>query len=195
MSKKVKDNLKEQNPYQLDKFSKVPSWLIILLLKYWAAAAAVFFSVIGGIDIGLDFSGVETDAVNAFIVSLKLIVMLALFIALFMNYLIKPVVRMMYNKRNNTYRYNMINFKGFFSFVVSLLYHLVLSIILYFITIFLASHHLVLDLFGTTGGSGIEPFTYALCYIVVDFVFLFIKNTISDIIVRRRYKKQMSEEI
>ena len=44
MSKKVKDVSNEDiNPYELDKLSKVPSWLIILILKYWAAAAAVFF--------------------------------------------------------------------------------------------------------------------------------------------------------
>ena len=44
------------NPYELDKLSKIPSWLIIILLKYWAAAAAVYFGLIGGISFGLDFS-------------------------------------------------------------------------------------------------------------------------------------------
>ena len=51
MSKKVKDEFDGQKPYEVDKLSKFPSWLIFLLLKYWAAAAAVFFSVIGGLDI------------------------------------------------------------------------------------------------------------------------------------------------
>lgn len=195
MSKKVKDNMQEQNPYKVDKLSKIPSWLIILLLKYWAAAAAIFFSIIGGLDIGIDIGSAETDSVSAAITSIELIILIALFMALFINYLVRPVIRMMYNKRNNTYRYNMVNFKGFFSFVVCLIYHLVLSIILFFITVFLAEHHLILDLFGTTGGAGIEPFTYALCYIIVDFIFLFIKNVISDCIVRHNYKKQMTQEV
>jgi len=44
MKKKVEEELnKETNPYQLDKLSKVPSWLIVLVLKYWAAAAAIYF--------------------------------------------------------------------------------------------------------------------------------------------------------
>lgn len=195
MSKKVKDNSQNQNPYKLDKLSKIPSWLIILLLKYWAAAAAVFFSVIGGLDIGIDFSGSQGDPVAAVATSIQIIVLLALFISLFINYIIRPFVRMMYNKRNNTYRYNMVNFKGFLSFIVCFLYHIVLSVILYFITIFLASHNLILDLFGTTGGSGIEPFTYGFCYIIVDFIFLFIKNVISDSIHRYQYKKQMNAEV
>ena len=53
--KKDKD-VNNINPYEMDKLSKIPSWLIIIFLKYWAAAAAVYFGLIGGISIGLDFS-------------------------------------------------------------------------------------------------------------------------------------------
>ena len=42
MSKKEKRIEEEFDPYKVDKLSKIPSWLIILVLKYWAAAAAVF---------------------------------------------------------------------------------------------------------------------------------------------------------
>ncbi len=194
-NKEVKENPENLNPYKLDKLSRIPSWLIILLLKFWAAAAAVFFSVIGGLDVGIDFSGTATDPVSSIIASIRIIVLIALFISIFINYLVRPFVRLMYNKRNNTYRYNMINFKGFLSFVVCLLYHLVLSIILFFITIFLSMHHLVLDLFGTTGGVGIEPFTYAFCYMLVDFIFLFAKNVIVDSVKRYKYHKQMKAEV
>lgn len=195
MNKNVKEDSKKQNPYQLDKLSRIPSWLIILLLKYWAAAAAVFFSVIGGVDIGFNLDEVEMDPVNAFITSVQLIIFIALFITLFINYIVRPFVRMMYNKRNNTYRYNMINIKGILSFVLCFGYHIILSVILYFITILLSKYGLVLDLFGTTGGIGIEPFTYAFCYIVVDFIFLFIKDAIWDYTIRLKYKKQMEMEL
>ena len=36
-------------------FSKIPSWILITIVKYWAAAAAVFCIIIGGLDIGFDF--------------------------------------------------------------------------------------------------------------------------------------------
>ena len=195
MNKNVKEDSKKQNPYQLDKLSRIPSWLIILLLKYWAAAAAVFFSVIGGVDIGFNLDEVEMDPVNAFITSVQLIIFIAVFITLFINYIVRPFVRMMYNKRINTYRYNMINIKGILSFVLCFGYHIILSVILYFITILLSKYGLVLDLFGTTGGIGIEPFTYAFCYIVVDFIFLFIKDAIWDYTIRLKYKKQMEMEL
>ena len=50
------DEINELNPYEVDKLSKIPSWLVIIFIKYWAAAAAVFFMAIGGLDIGVDLS-------------------------------------------------------------------------------------------------------------------------------------------
>ena len=191
MKKRVEDEFLGQKPYQVDKLSKVPSWLVILILKFWAAAAAVFFSVIGGLDIGLDFSTQEGDAITILASNIATVVFIGLFLAVFMNYIVRPFVRMMYNSRDNTYRYNMINLKGLKSLPVALIYNMLLSIILYFVTIFLSSHGLVLDLFGTTGGTGIEPFTYALCYMIVDFIFLFIKNLSVDLYEKHKYNKDM----
>lgn len=198
MKKKVKDieNLEEPKPYEVDKLSKVPSGIIILLLKYWAAAAAVFFSLIGGLDIGLDFSNnpdaTPTDIAASYV---KIILLLALFMTLFVNYIIRPIVRLMYNRRNNTYQYNMVNVKGILSLVLCLLYHLLLSVILFFVTVFLGKHGWVLDPFGTAGGQGIEPFTYGFCYIVVDFIFLFIKNLSIYIYKRYKYKVQSQGDL
>lgn len=194
MSKKVKEEktIAEQKPSALDKISKVPSWLIILLLKYWAAAAAVFFSLIGGLSIGLDFGQTGDDPLSVLSTDIIIIIILGLFMGLFMNYMIRPIVNLMYSRKNNTYRYNMVNVKGILSLFANLGYHLVISIVLFFITAFVLSPNgLVLDLFGTTGNAGIEPFTYGLCYIVVDFVFLFIKNVSIDLVKRYRYHKQM----
>ncbi|MDE5546731.1 MAG: hypothetical protein K2I88_04630 [Anaeroplasmataceae bacterium] len=194
MSKKVKEEefVTGNKPSALDKLSKIPSWLIILLLKYWAAAAAVFFSLIGGLSIGLDFSETGNDSLSVLSTDIVIIVILGLFMGLFMNYMIRPVVNMMYSRKNNTHRFNMVNIKGIVSLFANLGYHLIISIILFFITVFVLSPNgLVLDLFGTAGNAGIEPFTYALSYIFLDFVFLFIRNTIIDTIKRIKYNKAM----
>ena len=37
-----------QKAYQNDKLSKIPSWIKIILLKYWVACAAFYFFVMGG---------------------------------------------------------------------------------------------------------------------------------------------------
>ncbi len=192
----MKNEVKEQQK-ELKKMgagSPVPSWLIILLLKFWAAAAAVFFSVIAGLDIGFDASNFNNENVYEILWTwFVTIVMIALFTTLFANYIVRPLVRMFYSSRNDTFRFNMVNVTGIKSLFINLGYHIVLSVILFFITLFLSSRGWVLDLFGTTGGSGIEPITYGLCYILVDGIFLLGKNLIIFLYRKHKYKKQMME--
>ena len=192
---KDKKDVNNINPYEVDKLSKIPSWLIGILLKYWAAAAAVYFSLIGGLELGLDFSLWEdgADLAIRFQQDLSIIIILAFALAIVLNYICKPIIRLMYNRRNNTYRFNMINGKGIVFFVITMLYTLVLSILLYIVTLFLSAHGLVLDLYGTTDNTGIEPFTYALCFIIIDGIFILMKNGISILIKRYQYKKQLQE--
>ena len=166
------------NPYEVDKLSKIPSWIVIIFLKYWAAAAAVFFGVIGIIDLGLDFSQIDSGNVVAIInTHERIIVILALIMAMLGNYAVKQVVLMINNRRNNTLKYNIINSKGLKAFLLYILYSFLMSFILFFVTVFLSSKGWVLPIL-QNDGAGIEPFTYALCYVVIDGIFVLIKDLI-----------------
>ncbi|MDE6407780.1 MAG: hypothetical protein K2K48_05625 [Anaeroplasmataceae bacterium] len=196
MKKTVTDELEGQDPYKKSNLSKIPSWLIFLLLKYWAAAAAVFFSAIGGLDVGLDFTKVDESDINAIInADVALIVFIGMILTLVMNYIIRPISNLMHSRAQNIHRYNMVNCKGILSFVLNFIYCMVLSIILFFITLFLSSKGWVLDSFGMAEGQGIEPFTYAFCFLLVDSIFLLIKNIIIMIYQRYRYNKEMKAVI
>ena len=199
MKKEVQD-INDVDPYKVDKLSKIPSWLIVLILKYWAAAAAIYF-------IGMDtfiINWSESDSVKLasdvdvmlYEISQAMIltILFGLFLAIFSNYIVRPFVRMMYNRRNNTYRYNMINVRGFKSFLLSLLYNMPLSFLLTVIVVWMGYYGLVLDPFGTTGGTGVEPFSYALVYIIVDAFFVLIKDIIVNIYQRAKYNRQMRSE-
>jgi len=199
MKKEVQD-INDVDPYKVDKLSKIPSWLIVLILKYWAAAAAIYF-------IGMDtfiINWSESDSVKLasdvdimlYEISQAMIltILFGLFLAIFSNYIVRPFVRMMYNRRNNTYRYNMINVRGFKSFLLSLLYNMPLSFLLTVIVVWMGYYGLVLDPFGTTGGTGVEPFSYALVYIIVDAFFVLIKDVIVNIYQRAKYNRQMRSE-
>lgn len=193
MKKNKKEDLNQEiDPYKVDKLSKIPSWIIIFFMKYWAAAAAIFFIVNGGSDLGFDFSGGDmTDYAVVLSQSIVIVVLIALFLALFQTYIVRPIVRLMYNRRNNTFRYNLINVKGFKAFLLTLIYMFFVSFILYFVTLILGKYGLVLDPFGTTGGVGIEPFTYGLCFLILDSICLCVKNLIINIKTRIVYKKQI----
>ena len=199
MKKEVQD-INDVDPYKVDRLSKVPSWLIVLILKYWAAAAAIYFigmdtfiinwSESANIEFVDDLAKLAYEIRQTIILS----ILFGLFLAIFSNYIVRPFVRMMYNRRNNTFRYNMVNVKGFKSFLLSLLYNMPLSFLLTIIVIWLGNHGLVLDPFGTTGGKGVEPFSYALVYIIVDTFCVFVKNVILNIHQRAKYKRQMRSE-
>ncbi|MDE7106320.1 MAG: hypothetical protein K2O22_04055 [Anaeroplasmataceae bacterium] len=194
--KKVSEELEEQVPLKESKLEKIPSWLIFLILKYWAAAAAVFFSAIGGLDIGLDFSKVDHTDFNAIVnADIALVVFIGMLLTLVMNYIVRPIVNLLHSRTNNVRMFNMVNVKGILSFVLNFLYCMLLSIISFFITYFLSSKGWVLDSFGMSGGEGIEPFTYAFCFIAVDFIFLFIKNVSIYIYKRCKYSKEMKAVI
>ncbi len=196
MKKNEKQDMNEIDPKKVDRITKIPSWLTILVLKYWAAAAAVFFMAVGGISLGFDYSQSNMeDPYAAMASSIALIIMIGLGLALVNNYIIRPIIRMMYSRVNNTKQFHMINFGGILSFFASLLYYGVLSIIMFFVVNFLSSKHLIPDLFGTAKGMGIEPFSYALCLIAIDYAFVYIKNLICYISKRVKYKRQMEGEL
>ena len=187
MKKKANQSQENINPYEVDKLSKIPSWIIVVFLKYWAAAAAVFFIAIGGTDIGLDWSEESFES------DFRLIVAISVMTAIFMNYIIKQFVILMHNRRNNTYRYNMINLRGFSAFLLYLVYSFVLTFILYFVTVFIGIKGWVINPF-TTVDYGIEPFTYGACFIVVDSVFVFVKNMIVKLCYRIKYNKELNDK-
>ena len=187
------DDIDNINPYETDKLSKIPVWLVIVILKYWAAAAAVFFMIIGGLDIGIDFTSYEGATEQQVLgISFRIIVLIALGIAVLSNYAIKQIVFMLHNRRQNTFKYNIINFRGFSAFLAYLVYSFIVSFILFFVTVFLSSRGWVFNSFGKSS-SGIEPFTYGLCYIVVDGIFVVIKDIIVLIYQYIVYKKQIKD--
>ena len=194
--KKKKDFENESiNPYEVYKLSKIPSWIVIIFLKYWAAAAAVFFMIIGGLDIGLNFSEIEgesADLIQVARISSVIVFAIAFAMAILFTYGVRPIVRLMYNRRNNTYKYNMINGKGFLPLIYNLIYMYIISFILFFVVTFLGSKNLLPNLFGETR-FGLEPFSYGLLFLIIDSIFVLIKNLIIKISQRITYKRQIKE--
>lgn len=190
---KVKEENVDINPYEVDKLAKIPSWIKILLLKYWAAAAASFL-LFGVSELGLIlYNANDNDEVFQIETNVRLILLLGVFFTIFSNYVVRVFVRLMFNRRDNTYKWNLINFKGFLSFPVALIYNLFVAILIFIINVnFLSRYGLVLDPFGTTGGIGIEPFTVGFVYLIIDGLFIIIKNLIVSIYQRIKYKKQIN---
>jgi hypothetical protein len=198
-NKKTNDSLDEikeidANPYELDKFSKIPSWIKIFFLKYWAAAAAVFFFLIS--NFLLDFTEFEDAGKKVgtnFALDFTVILFLCLGLTLFFTYIVRPIVRFMFNRQDNTFKYNMVNVRGLWALPINFAYMFIVSILIYPMQfIFTVKWGINTNLFGQA--AGIDPFTYGLMFLIVDTIFISIKNFIIMIYQRISYKKQINAE-
>lgn len=184
MAKKVEDSNKYLKD---DKLSKIPSWLKILLLKYWVAGATLYFFGMGGSFLWQ----VSTDEnINTY----NLVILLAFGYALFMEYLQKPVIRLMRTNTDDTYYYNMINLRGAKSLFAHIFYSVLITFTAIPFSIFLSEHGLDRFFDPLDMTDGFEPLTLSLVYILFDFIFLFIKNSIIGIYKRVRYKQQLRRQ-
>ncbi len=93
MSKKV-DN--PENAYKEDKLAKIPTWIKIILLKYWVACAAFYFWIMGG-----NFLWFRNDDYH-FDTTLKIIAICSLGYAIFKEYIEKNIIRYMRTSVNET---------------------------------------------------------------------------------------------
>ena len=140
-------NKQEFNPYNSDFLDKIPDWIKVLFLKYWVVAATLFFFGIGNPLIqtqGINFG--ESQAIALFFG-------IALGLAIFNEYIIKNLINLMQNDRNNVKIFNLINLKGVISFVANLFYALVISFPLISILVFLAKNNANLDFLNPSSSS------------------------------------------
>lgn len=184
------DELGEIEPYQVDKLSKIPSGIILTFAKFWAAAAAVFFILIGGIDLGIDFSKAQGDLIKEYEMTFRAIILVSLFLAILLNYGIKHLAHLMNNRRNNTKKWMILNLKGFLGFLAYFLYCIITMAIM-FVLVGVFSYFKLVPSFLDNGGIGIEPFTYGLGFIVVDGIFLAIKNGFVKLYQYLKYRRMV----
>lgn len=190
MSKKVKDDINNVNPYEVDKFSKIPSGLIVILLKVWAAAAAVFLFM-GSIELGIVVPAYTPDRVVNLTYYITAILIIGFIMTVLNNYAVRIYVRLTYNRRNNTYKYNMVNVGGLKSLFINLGYFMLISVILFFAYYPISSNYLALNTMGSGNGQALEPFTYGFLFFFVDAFFVLIKNLIQYLYKRNKYYKQL----
>ena len=176
-------NKNEFNPYATDKLAMIPSWIKVLFLKYWVAAATLFFFGIGNPLLITEGSQLNVS------MFLPMYIFLSLGLGLFSEYITKQFIRLMKTPSDNTFRFNMINSRGITSLLLNLLYSFVIMIPMISILVFLASHNLVFDVFSENGSkAAIEPFTGGFVYLVLDFIALSIKNLIVYLYKNHKYK-------
>lgn len=165
-----------QDPYKIDRLSKIPTWIKALFAKYWVAGALCYFGFWGmGLAIGdvldnLVFVGVLTGAVTDLLVN-------SAFLYFetdkkeFRKFMMIPV-----------------SSKKIWPLFVNILYGLLVTFAVFYIYVLI--NYTVVQARGLPEGSivlGVEPLLYGLFFLIVDMFFITIKNWVVSVI--RKSKK------
>lgn len=173
MSKKSMndDNQKRQNPYLIDKLAKIPGWLKIGFLKFWAVGMA-FYLTFFGLPARFDY--------------LDRLVVFGLILVLAYEYMVIPIIHFMDTDERPTAFYlpHQIKRKSILSFLVTAAYIGVIVTLSHFVVVFWVG--LGLKTIGELlTESPADPFTFALLFLIFDLVWLFLRH----LILRLRAKK------
>ena len=140
----MKNKNNEFNPYASDKLSKIPLGIKVVFLKYWVAAAALFFFGIGN---PIIISAGQQYTIAQY---LPLYLSLSLGLGIFVDFIYKPVTNLMNSPQSPTKYYNLVNRKGMLGLLFNLLYSFLIMIPMVTILVFLAKHNINLDFINQT---------------------------------------------
>ena len=163
-----KNSSKEFNPYRTDFLSRIPTFVKALFLKWWFAGVVCFF-----VNMGL---GVYISA------AADLMLLDGIFLGLFVDMLVNPLFRFMETDRREYNDYMMFPFplKAYWTFFTNILYYIGVSVIVNFVYLFINEFMFSL---------AIEPLSWALIVVIVDMIFIGIKDLVVHLV-----KKRIKEE-
>jgi len=169
-----KKKSKNFDPYKIDKLSRVPAWLKAIFIKFWFNGCVCYFIMMG---IGLT----DLDAIALMGVVLGLIV----------DVMVNPIFRFMESdeKEYDAFMMFPFPFKAFWTFFANVAYYVV---VLFVVNYFYLGVNSLVNLISGTDSSyylGVEPLLFGVFCLIVDMVFIGIKDLIVFLVKRSKKKK------
>lgn len=154
---------KTPNPYQIDKFSKIPGWVKVTFLKWWVAGAVYYF-----VGFGLLFT------LTSFIDS---VIYLGLLLGIVSEYIVNPVIRWMQKSLPNYEDHIIVLERGVKGLLLNILFGFLFSIII--AMTYVGINSLAIAIFSLEKSRivlGVEPILYGLFYLAYNILFIKIKH-------------------
>ena len=168
---------KQFDPYKTDFLGRVPTWIKALLVKWWFAGMTCFFFVWGlGINDSLD-----------------LMVLVGAVLGIVVDALVNPLFRYMETDRHeyNAYMMFPFPFKAFWTFFTNIIYYIIVMICVSYC--YTGLNELINLITGHTDSFhiavGVEPLLFGTFCVLVDMVFIGIKDGIA-LLIKKRAKKE-----
>lgn len=170
---------KKFNPYKTDFLRNVPTVIKALFVKWWFYAAISFFVLMG---------------LGNYLDDLDLAVVAGLVSGMIIDLFINPIYRFMESDEHeyNAYMMFPFPFKAFWTFFTNILYGFVIT---YGAGVIYSAINLICNNVSGTSGLiylGTEPFLYGTFMLIVDMIFIGIKDGIVYIVKHLRKKGESS---
>lgn len=162
----------KQDPYAIDKASKIPDIIKALFIKFWFAGAVYYF-------VGWGITLVNIDQIDT-------VVILGLIMGLVTDLMVNHIFRLIEKDNENLHKYMFFGRKKWYSVFINIAYSIVLCAIIAY-TYHFINVTIVLKQ-GLPEGTivlGAEPLLYGLFYIVYDIIILLVRNLIVNAIRKR----------
>lgn len=168
---------KEFDPYKVDFLGRVPAWLKAVFIKWWFAGAVCYFVMWG---IGLQ--------------SLDGVVISGAVLGLVVEMLVNPLLRFMErgNKEYNPYMMFPFPFKAYWTFFTNILYYVL--VIACVNGIYFGLNELINTINNTENAIplGVEPLVFGTFCVIVDMIFIGIKDLVVFLIKKRTVKGEVN---
>ncbi|MDE5942594.1 MAG: hypothetical protein K2H30_00095 [Clostridia bacterium] len=172
---RAKNRNKEFDPYKVDKFSRIPAWVKALFIKFWFAGCACYFVMFG----------LKID-------DLDKLVILGAVLGLIVDVLVNPLFRFMESdkKEYNAFMMFPFRFKAFWTFFTNLIYYIVVIICVNYC--YVGLNNLINLISGTQNELkvGVEPLLFGVFAVIIDMIFIGIKDGIVILIKKRKNSKK-----
>lgn len=153
---------KDLDPYKIDRLSSFPMWILILIIKWWFAGAIYYFAYMG---ILVQTTDGSTEAIIGGVI-----------LGAVLDILVNRVIRFIEREKGANEKYILITTKKYVSFILNMLYGLLISLFITYGVGFLVTK--IAQLFGHTGSVGMEPITFGIMFVLIDLGLIKIKNLI-----------------
>ncbi len=166
---KKKRGGKEFNPYKLDRLSRVPTWIKACFIKFWFAGMVYYL-------IGFGLSSYIASTEN-------LVILTGLILGAVVDFLVNPIMRYFESSDKEYNNYIMFPFplKKFWTLITNILYYIIVAFGVNGIY-FIINEYINVTL-------GVEPLLFGLFAVIVDMIFIGIKDLVVFLVKKAKNKK------
>lgn len=171
---KVEDLIDEKgkkvDPYHVDKLSKVPAWIKVVFIKFWVAGAICYFFLWG---LGIYVTN-----------PLDMLVLTGIGTGIITDLLVNSAFLYFESDKKEYHKYMLLPYpaKKFWTLLINIPFGIIEVYCVYYL--YVLANYIIVAIKGldkTDIPLSVEPLLYGLFFVLVDFVFLFIKNLIVKI--------------